>query len=155
MDFKLRFENTLLLLREKVGVIFNEDNTDEFENHIQKCRASDSQTVANRIGLLFALLSNIYNLNVDEIETNVEGVVDVVTVKEYKFSIVNELAQICPILISREFGKDVMIEDQEQFNLFSELLEKVDQHVTEMKLNDSQAGALLLEVLTKHLFKMN
>ncbi len=155
MDFQLRFEKTLALLREKVGTVFNEQNSVEFEEHIQKYSELDSKLIANRIGLLFALLSNIYNLNADRIETNTEGISDVLAMKEYKFSIVNELAQLCPILISREVGKVVKIENQDQFNLFSEILEQVDQHITEKKLNDSQAGALLLQILSKHLFEID
>lgn len=155
MDFQLRFEKTLALLREKVGTVFNEQNSVEFEEHIQKYSELDSKLIANRIGLLFALLSNIYNLNADRIETNTEGISDVLAMKEYKFSIVNELAQLCPILISREVGKVVKIENQDQFNLFSEILEQVDQHITEKKLNDSQSGALLLQILSKHLFEID
>ena len=155
MDFQVRFEKTLSLLKEKVGVVFNELNSDEFEKHIQKYSELDSKIIANRIGLLFALLSNIYNLNVEKIETNTDGISDVLAMREHKFSIVNELAQLCPILISREVGKVVKIKDQAQFILFSELLEQVDQHITEKKLNDSQAGALLLQILSKHLFEID
>lgn len=154
MDFQLRFEKTLELLREKVGVIFNEDNVDDFETHITEFSQLDLDSLESRISLLFAMLSNINNLNVDQIETDTHGILDVFVIKEYKFSITNELAQLTSILISRYQNQLFSIESQEQFDLFATILERVDEHVTEKKMTDRQAGALLIEMLKKHLFKI-
>lgn len=144
----------LKTLQEKVGVIFNEENLDEFNKHLEEMADLELNAVANRINLLFAFISNINIVAGDTVETNSEGISAVVMLKEYKFSMTNELSMLCSLMISKASNHLVTIDTQEKFDLFRQILEEVDEIARDKRMRDSEASLLLLNMLEKHLFKI-
>lgn len=149
--------NTLIgLLRDNIGPIYSESNVDEFQLHVDKLVDSENTSdLGSRISLLFAYWSNIHSLAGDEVVVSSEDVAEYTLLKEYKFSIATELALLCPILLEEDVGQPLKIQTQEQFELFKEILKQVDGHVRERKCSDKEASALLLNILLKHLFKID
>ena len=149
--------NTLIgLLRDKIGPIYSESNVDEFQLHVDKLVDSENTTdLGARISLLFAYWSNIHSLAEDEVVASSEDVAEYALLKEYKFSITTELALLCPILLEEDVGQPLKIQTQEQFELFKELLKQVDGYVREQRRSDKEASVLLLNILLKHLFKID
>jgi hypothetical protein len=151
----LEVDNLLIMLKEKVGTIFNEDNLDAYNKHLEELTDLGSAAIGSRINLLFAFISNINHATGDTVETNVFGMPTIVMLKEYKFSMTNELSMLCSLMISKESNQVVAIDTQEKFDAFREILEKVDDVVWSRKLNDSEASIFLLNVLTKDLFNID
>ena len=150
----LEVDNLLMMLREKVGTIFNEDNFDAYNKHLEEITDLGRAAIGSRINLLFAFISNINHATGDTVETNIFGMPSIVMLKEYKFSMTNELAMLCSLMISMESNQVVAIDTQDKFDLFREILEKVDDVVWSRKMNDSEASIFLLEVLSKDLFNI-
>jgi hypothetical protein len=154
MSINQEVTSLLETLQEKVGVIFNEENLDEFNEHLGKMAKLELNALGKRINLLFAFVSNISHIAGDAVETNSDGISAVVMLKEYKFSMTNELSMLCSLMISKASNRDVAIDTQEKFDLFREILEKVDEVAWDKKMSDSEASILLLNMLEKHLFKI-
>lgn len=154
MVANLEVDNLLMVLREKVGAIYNEDNLDAYNKHLEEITDSGWAAIGSRINLLFAFISNINHAIGDTVETNISGMPSIVMLKEYKFSMTNELAMLCSLMISMESNQVVAIDTQDKFNLFREILEKIDNVVWSKKMNDSEASIFLLNVLTKDLFNI-
>ena len=150
----LEVDNLLITLREKVGAIFNEDNLDAYNKHLEELTGLGLVEIGRRINLLFAFISNINHASGDTVETNIFGMPSIVMLKEYKFSMTNELAMLCSLMISKESNQIVAIDTQDKFDLFREILEKVDNVVWTKKMNDSEASIFLLKVLSKDLFNI-
>lgn len=150
----LDVENLLTTLRERVGTIFNEDNLDAYNKHLEEITDLGFMAIGRRISLLFAFTSNINHVTGDTVETNIFSMPSIVSLKEYKFSMTNELATLCSLIISKESNQIVAIDTQEKFDLFREILDRADNVVWDKKMNDSEASILLLDMLSKHLFKI-
>jgi hypothetical protein len=151
----IEIDNLLVTLREKVGIIFNEDNLDAYNMHLEELTELGLVAIGRRINLLFAFISNINHATGDTVETNIIGMPSIVILKEYKFSMTNELAMLCSLMISKESNQVVAIDTQDKFDLFHEILDSVDEIIWDKKLNDSDASILLLNMLTKNLFKID
>lgn len=151
----LEVDNLLITLREKVGAIFNEDNLDAYNTHLEELTELGLVEIGRRINLLFAFISNINHATGDTVETNILGMPSIVMLKEYKFSMTNELAMLCSLMISKESNQVVAIDTQDKFDLFREILEKVDDVVWSKKMNDSEGSVLLLNCLSKDLFQIH
>jgi hypothetical protein len=147
-------DELISLLRENVGKAYNQDSMESFEAHIQELIISDTKKIANRISLLFAYWSNIEYLFGANTEASWENSPEIILLKEYKFSITNELALLCPEVISRDIGRQYRVETQDQFNLMIQILEKVDILTREEKRSDSEAAIFLLEMIASHVFQI-
>jgi hypothetical protein len=143
------------LLKEKIGVIFNADNSDAFESHLEALTKNGTQEMVQRVSILFAYWSNINLISEahDPLQTELTEAIS--TLQSYKASIVTELGFLCPMLISEAVGKQVQIESPEQFELFKKLLKGVDNFVREKRLSDEQANVLLMDSLHKYLFRLD
>ena len=143
------------LLKEKIGVIFNADNSDAFESHLEALTQNGTQEMVQRVSILFAYWSNINLISEahDPLQTELTEAIS--TLQSYKASIVTELGFLCPMLISEAVGKQVQIESPEQFELFKKLLKGVDNFVREKRLSDEQANVLLMDSLHKYLFRLD
>jgi len=151
----LEVDNLLIMLREKVGTIFNEDNLDAYNKHLEEITDLGSAAIGSRINLLFAFISNINHATGDTVDTNIFSMPSIVMLKEYKFSMTNELSMLCSLMISKESKQVVAIDTQEKFDLFREILEKVDAVAWDKRMNDSEASILLLNMLSEDIFKVN
>ena len=143
------------LLKEKIGVIFNTDNSDAFESHLEALTNGGTQGMVERVSILFAYWSNINLISEahDPLQTELTEAISMI--QAYKASIVTELGFLCPMLISEAVGKQVQIENSEQFELFKKLLKGVDNFVREKRLSDEQANVLLMDSLHKYLFRLD
>ena len=143
------------LLKEKIGVIFNADNSDAFESHLEALTNGGTQGMVERVSILFAYWSNINLISEahDPLQTELTEAISMI--QAYKASIVTELGFLCPMLISEAVGKQVQIENPEQFELFKKLLKGVDNFVREKRLSDEQANVLLMDSLHKYLFRLD
>ena len=147
-------KSLLKCLNEKVGVIFNESNSLEFDSHVNYISTLGTKSIFERINLLFGWISNLRYLIGDSVETNTFGMLEIITLKEYNFSMINELGVLCSLMISIEMKKNYEIDTQEKFDLFREIMFNVDDVVRNNKIQDSKGSVILLEMLTKHLFKI-
>jgi hypothetical protein len=154
MTNKNSSEELLNLLKENIGKAYNQDSIESFESYIEELINSDTKQIASRISMLFAYWSNIEYLFGDKVEASWEGAPEIILLKEYKFSIANELAILCPEVISRDVGNQYRVETQDQFNLMIQILEKVDILSREERKSDRDAAILLLEMIASHLFKI-
>ena len=151
----LSTEELITLLKDKVGIIFNADNSDDFEAHLERLTAAGNQEMVQRVSILFAYWSNI-SVVADAHDALHTELTDAISLTQaYKASIAMELGFLCPMLISEAVGKEVQIETQEQFELFKKLLKGVDNFVREKKLSDEQANVLLMDSLHKYLFGLD
>ena len=55
----LEVDNLLITLREKVGTIFNEDNLDAYNKHLEELTELGLVEIGRRINLLFAFISSL------------------------------------------------------------------------------------------------
>lgn len=154
MTNKNSSEELLNLLKENIGKAYNQDSIESFESYIEELINSDTKQIASRISMLFAYWSNIEYLFGDKVEASWESAPEIILLKEYKFSIANELAILCPEVISRDVGNQYRVETQDQFNLMIQILEKVDILSREERKSDRDAAILLLEMIASHLFKI-
>lgn len=154
MTNKNSSEELLNLLKENIGKAYNQDSIESFESYIEELINSDTKQIASRISMLFAYWSNIEYLFGDKVEARWESAPEIILLKEYKFSIANELAILCPEVISRDVGNQYRVETQDQFNLMIQILEKVDILSREERKSDRDAAILLLEMIASHLFKI-
>jgi len=155
MTNKNSLEELLNLLKENVGEVYNQDSIENFESYMEELINSGTKNIASRISLLFAYWSNIEYLFGDKVEASWENMPEIILLKEYKFSITNELALLCPEVISREVGNQYRVETQDQFNLMIQILKKVDILSREERRSDMDAAILLLEMIAAHLFKIS
>lgn len=154
MTNKNSSEELLNLLKKDIGKAYNQDSIESFESYIEELINSDTKQIASRISMLFAYWSNIEYLFGDKVEASWESAPEIILLKEYKFSIANELAILCPEVISRDVGNQYRVETQDQFNLMVQILEKVDILSREERKSDRDAAILLLEMIASHLFKI-
>jgi hypothetical protein len=154
MTNKNSSEELLNLLKENIGKAYNQDSIESFESYIEELINSDTKQIASRISMLFAYWSNIEYLFGDKVEASWESAPEIILLKEYKFSIANELAILCPEVISRDVGNQYRVETQDQFNLMVQILEKVDIFSREERKSDRDAAILLLEMIASQLFKI-
>ena len=143
------------LLKEKIGVIFNAGNSDAFESHLEALTNAGTQGMVERVSILFAYWSNINLISEAHDPLQAELTEAISMIQAYKASIVTELGFLCPMLISEAVGKQVQIENPEQFELFKKLLKGVDNFVREKRLSDEQANVLLMDSLHKYLFRLD
>lgn len=57
MSEKLTIDRLITLLKEKVGVVFNAENSDAFETHLETLTANGTQGMVERVSILFAYWS--------------------------------------------------------------------------------------------------
>jgi hypothetical protein len=155
MSEKLTIDHLITLLKEKVGVVFNAENSDAFETHLETLTANGTQGMVERVSILFAYWSNINLIAEAHDPLQTELTASIALLQAYKASISTELGFLCPMLISEAVGKDVQIQTPEQFELFKKLLKGVDNFVREKKLSDEQANVLLMDSLHKYLFRLD
>lgn len=155
MSENLSIDHLISLLKEKIGVIFNADNTDAFEAHLEHLSSNDTQAIVERVSLLFAYWSNINLIAEAHDPLQTELTKSISLIQAYKASITTELGFLCPMLIAEATGKEVQIDTPEQFELFKKLLKGVDNFVREKKLSDEQANVLLMDSLHKYLFRLD
>ena len=141
-------------LNEKVGKVFNEDNIDDFDRHIQHISVGGTSQISKRINLLFGWISNVRFMVGDNIEVNTTTFLELTLLKEYNFSMLNELGVLCSKFISTVKNKNFTIDSQEKFDLFREIVFKVDDVVRENKIPDSNGSVILIDMLSKHLFNI-
>jgi hypothetical protein len=154
MNTQEQYLNLITLLKEEVGTLYTEENNSEFQDHIAELLSGDLTIASKRASALFSYWSNINFVFGDEVIADSSNIAHAYLAKEYKFAIANELAILCPYFISKELGKQVRIESQEQFELFKEILKIVDDYIRKNRLPDGGAIPFLLNVLYKDLFKL-
>lgn len=154
MNTQDQYNNLIDMLKNEIGTLYTEENSSEFQAHIAELLSGDLKIASKRASTLFALWSNIDFVFGDEVVADSSTIEQAYLAKEYKFALANELAILCPYFISKEIGKQVRIESQEQFELFKEILKLVDDYIRKNRLPDGGAIPFLLNVLYKDLFKL-
>ena len=143
------------LLKEKIGVIFNADNSDAFESHLEALTNGGTQGMVERVSILFAYWSNINLISEahDPLQTELTEAISMI--QAYKASIVTELGFLCPMLISEAVGKQVQIENPEQFraNIRQKLGEYFEKEKDAINLEKGIHNWALKEATNKRVVK--
>lgn len=129
-----------------LGEMFIEGDEAAFTEHLQRLIDQGDVPVQKRIATLFANWSNLHSLG-DEFHVGYENLALGVTLRDRKFSILNELAVLCPWVIDRVIGVRLDVKGHEDREMFTAILTIADQMSREQRLTDRDSVELLFKML--------
>jgi hypothetical protein len=129
-----------------LGEMFVEGDETAFNKHIQRLINQGDVPVQKRIATLFANWSNLHSLG-EEIQVGYENLALGVTLRDRKFSILNELIVLCPLVIDRVIGVKLEIKGNGEREMFTAILTIADQMSREQRLTDRDSVELLFKML--------
>lgn len=129
-----------------LGEMFVEGDEAAFNEHIRRLINQGDEPVQKRIATLFANWSNLHSLG-DEFHVGYENLALGVNLRDRKFSILNELAVLCPWVIDRVIGVKLDIKGHEEREMFTAILTIADQMSREQRLTDRDSVELLFKML--------